>query len=154
MNRRQFAKLTTGSAIAALIARAAWGVDSPAASTATHEETMAAYAALSGGEELQIGMLVYPGLFLQDLVGPLAMFEALMNRKIHLIWKDKTPFRGTGSGEQTWLSIQPTTTFKDCPEKLDVLFVPGGLPGSFALMEDKEVLDFLYTRHGHIEKAA
>jgi cyclohexyl-isocyanide hydratase len=32
------------------------------------------------------------------------------------------------------------------PEALDVLFVPGGVPGTLTMMEDKEVLDFLADR--------
>jgi cyclohexyl-isocyanide hydratase len=42
--------------------------------------------------------------------------------------------------------VPPTRTFTDCPEKLDVLFVPGGVPGTLTMMEDKEVLDFLADR--------
>ena len=36
------------------------------------------YAALLGGPKVKVAMLVYPGMFLQDLVGPLAVFESLM----------------------------------------------------------------------------
>jgi cyclohexyl-isocyanide hydratase len=37
-------------------------------------------------------------------------------------------------------------TFAECPMELDVLFVPGGLEGTAALMDDLEVLNFLATR--------
>jgi cyclohexyl-isocyanide hydratase len=143
MNRREFAQLAGVSAIAALIARESWGIDTPKAATATHDEVMAAYSAMSAGQTLQIGLLVYPGMFLQDLVGPLTLFEALMNREIHLIWKNTTPFQAAGSAQAAWLSVQPTTTYATCPKTLDVLFVPGGIPGSFTLMEDAETLSFL-----------
>jgi cyclohexyl-isocyanide hydratase len=42
--------------------------------------------------------------------------------------------------------IQPSTTFAECPEQLDVLFVPGGLKGTVAAMDDRDTLDFLASR--------
>ena len=42
--------------------------------------------------------------------------------------------------------MTPTTTFADCPRDLDVLFVPGGVPGTLTMMEDPEVLAFLADR--------
>jgi cyclohexyl-isocyanide hydratase len=99
---------------------------------------MQRHANLLGGAKLTIAMLAYPGMYLQDLVGPLTMFEALMNRDIHLVWKTKDPVNA-GS----MVKINPTTTLKDCPDNLDVLFVPGGLPGTQVMMEDAEVLSFL-----------
>jgi cyclohexyl-isocyanide hydratase len=41
------------------------------------------------------------------------------------------------------LPLMPATTLADCPANLDVLFVPGSLKGSVALMQDRSVLDFL-----------
>jgi cyclohexyl-isocyanide hydratase len=38
--------------------------------------------------------------------------------------------------------MNPTMTFADVPDDLDVLFVPGGF-GTVDMMEDQEVLDFL-----------
>ncbi len=95
------------------------------------------------GPRLVIGMLVYPGMYLQDLVGPLAMLETLMNREIHLLWKSRAPVGDESGDARTLIPVTPTTQFSECPEKLDVLFVPGGVPGSIALMEDAEVLAFL-----------
>ncbi|MEQ1598634.1 MAG: DJ-1/PfpI family protein [Methylotenera sp.] len=111
-----------------------------------HQNTMKKYSALAGGDKLVIGMLIYPGMFLQDLVGPLAMFEALMNREIHLVWKDKNPVGNMDPKHPTIIPVAATTTFADCPKNLDVLFVPGGVPGTFAMMEDPEVLAFLKER--------
>jgi cyclohexyl-isocyanide hydratase len=45
----------------------------------------------TGGPKLEIGMLVYPGMFMLDLADPLAVFESLMNRDIHLLWKNPDP---------------------------------------------------------------
>lgn len=108
-----------------------------------HQKTMDKYAALTGGDKLVIAMLVYPGMFLQDLVGPLAVFESLMNRDIHLVWKDINPVGNEKPEHPVLIPVKPTTTFKDCPKNLDVLFVPGGVPGTFTMMEDPEVLAFL-----------
>lgn len=124
----------------------------PAAATkasaeAHHMEAMQRYASLLAGEKLVIGMVVYPGMFLQDLVGPLTVFEALMNRDIHLLWKTTEPVGSESPGPQALIPVTPTTAFKDCPEKLDVLFVPGGVPGTLTVMEDPEVIAFL-QQHG------
>lgn len=85
---------------------------------------------------LQIGMLLYPELTLLDLTGPQAVLS-LMNGKTHLLWKTlDTVTSDTGVG------IQPTATFDDCPDDLDILFVPGGF-GTARAMEDPEILRFL-----------
>lgn len=75
-----------------------------------------------------MGLLVHPDMVLLDLVGPQTGFLLLM-AKVHLVWKDRPPVT-TDVG----IAIDPTTTFADCPEALDVLFVPGGLKGSVACM--------------------
>lgn len=108
-----------------------------------HEAAMQRYAGLTGGPKVTIGMLVYPGMFLQDLVGPLTVFEALMNKEIHLLWKTLEPVGNEAGGPAPLIPVTPTTTFANCPEHLDVLFVPGGVPGTFTMMEDSEVLAFL-----------
>ena len=142
MDRRDFIRLAAASGVASLTS-AAQGAEPPTPESAQrqHEEAMERYAQLTGGRRLTLGLLVYPGMFLQDLVGPLTVFEALMNRDIHLLWKNLDPVGN--SGQSSLIPVKPTTTFAQCPEKLDVLFVPGGVPGTFAMMEDREVLDFL-----------
>jgi cyclohexyl-isocyanide hydratase len=87
---------------------------------------------------LQIGMLLYPGLTLLDLIGPATVFSWFSD--IHLVWKTKDLVR-SDSG----FGIQPTSTFETCPPELDVLFVPGGL-GQQRFMNDAEVLAFLADR--------
>jgi cyclohexyl-isocyanide hydratase len=87
---------------------------------------------------LQIGMLLYPGLTLLDLIGPQAALG--MHGQTHLAWKTLDPVP-SDSGP----SIVPTTTLADCPLDLDVLFVPGGL-GTAEVLEDAEVLRFLAER--------
>ena len=87
---------------------------------------------------LEIGMLLYPGLTLLDLIGPQTVFSWFANT--HLVWKTKDlVYSDTGIG------MQPTCTFESCPRDLDILFVPGGF-GQNQLMADAEVLAFLADR--------
>lgn len=148
MDRRDFIKLTS---LAALLAKASVAnAEEQQAREATkepadqqHLDAMNKYADLTGGAKVTIGMLVYPGMFLLDMAGPLAVFESLMNREIHLLWKNLDPVGGEKPEHKTLIPVPPTTTFNDCPEHLDVLFVPGGVPGTLTMMEDPEVLRFL-----------
>ena len=152
MDRRHFWKLFSGWSLAGLSARAsaagepapppAVPVPSKETAEAAHLEAMNRYAALLGGPKVKVAMLVYPGMFLQDLVGPLAVFESLMNKEVHLVWKNLDPV-GNEKDPQPLIPVRPTTTFAQCPSDLDVLFVPGGVPGTFTVMEDPEVLRFL-----------
>ena len=84
---------------------------------------------------LVVGMLLYPGFTMLDLVGPLTVFS--MHAQLHLLWKDLEPVI-SDSG----ISMVPTTRLSDCPEKLDVLFVPGGF-GTEAAMRDAALIEFL-----------
>lgn len=86
----------------------------------------------------QIGMLAFPGMFPLDLLGPKAIFEDLLNTHVHIIGKTKAPIP-TGRHAQ----LLPDVTLADCPEHLDVLFVPGGGLGPVAMMRDPEVIAFL-----------
>ena len=87
---------------------------------------------------LEIGMLLYPGLTLLDLIGPQTVFSWFANT--HLVWKTKDlVYSDTGIG------MQPTCTFETCLRELDILFVPGGF-GQQKIMDDAEVLAFLADR--------
>lgn len=153
MNRRDFIRLSASASAAIALAK----LDTVNAAEAEHQthiatkesadqqhmDAMRQYASLTGGDKVTIAMLVYPGMFLQDLVGPLAMFEALMNRDIHLVWKNLDLVSNEKPEHPALIPVRPTITFKDCPRNLDVLFVPGGVPGTLTMMEDPEVLAFL-----------
>jgi len=95
----------------------------------------------AAGPSLQIGMLLYPGMYALDLVGPYAFLAGLPNVETHLLWKTLDPVP-TING----MRLVPTSLVSACPRQLDVLFVPGGTPGTIALMQDNEVLDFLADR--------
>lgn len=95
----------------------------------------------AAGPSLQIGMLLYPGMYALDLVGPHALLAGLLNVETHLLWKTLDPVP-TINGMQ----LVPNRLVSACPRQLDVLFVPGGTPGTVALMQDNEMLDFLADR--------
>jgi cyclohexyl-isocyanide hydratase len=90
---------------------------------------------------LEIGMLLYPGLTLLDLIGPETVFAWHAN--IHLVWKTRD-LVVSDSG----IGIQPTDTFETCPRDLDVLFVPGGM-GQQVWVGDPHVIAFLADRGRH-----
>jgi cyclohexyl-isocyanide hydratase len=94
----------------------------------------------AGVSKPKIGMLIYPGMILQDLVGPQTVFS-ILQADIRLVWKDKNPV-ATDVG----IALAANDTFETCPADLDVLFVPGGLGGSVACMQDAEVIGFLASR--------
>lgn len=89
-------------------------------------------------QPLEVGMLLYPGLTLLDLIGPQVVLARFA--KIHLVWKTRETVL-----DDTGLGIQPTATFSECPQDLDILFVPGGL-GMIEVMEDPDCLAFLADR--------
>jgi cyclohexyl-isocyanide hydratase len=147
-DRRRFHQAAVAMAIALAASRsgATAGDATKDSAERHHLEVMQRYRHLWDGPKLEIGMLVYPGMFLQDLVGPLTMFEALMNRDIHLLWKNREPVGPEKPEHPGLIPVPPNRTFAECPERLDVLFVPGGVPGTLTMMEDREVLDFLADR--------
>ncbi|MHB6911253.1 DJ-1/PfpI family protein [Streptomyces sp. DB-54] len=83
-------------------------------------------------------MLLYPGLTALDLMGPQAPLSQFMD--VHLVWKTLDPVL-TDSG----ITITPTMTLAECPDNLDVLFVPGGR-GQVQHLDDMELLSFLADR--------
>lgn len=145
IGRRGFLQSATGAVLAA----AAGLVH--AQSAAQHGATgQPAMPGMSGGamppmpappaRKLKIAMLVYPQMVALDLVGPQTVLN-LMRPEMHLVWKDLEPV-----STEVGFGIKPTTAFADCPKDLDILFVPGGLDGTVAVMDDRQVLDFLADR--------
>ena len=92
------------------------------------------------GPKLQVAMLVYPRMVLLDLVGPQTILK-ILGSDLHLVGKTRAPV-----STDVEIDVTPTTTFTDCPADLDVLFVPGGLMGSIAAMQDEATLRFLADR--------
>ncbi|MBV8137168.1 MAG: DJ-1/PfpI family protein [Deltaproteobacteria bacterium] len=137
MKRREF---LAGSA-ASLIASVIDGKSSVFAKENGTQRNESPQAPSAAGRR-QIAMLVYPGFAALDLVGPHQFVAGLMEADVHLVWKNKDAI-ATGPGN---LSILPTATFEECPPDLDLLFVPGGLEGTIAVMRDEKVLSFLSER--------
>ncbi len=86
---------------------------------------------------LHIGFLVYPGVIQLDVMAPYQVLSFPPNTTIHLIGKS---LEAIASNEG--LIIYPTTTCDDCPP-LDVICVPGGGLGQVAVMQDRDILNFL-----------
>lgn len=88
-----------------------------------------------------MAFLLYPEFTALDLVGPHQVFANLSGYEVHLVWKTREPVRSDAG-----LIVQPTLTFKECPDKVSLLFVPGGTAGTLKMMGDAEVLAFLKSR--------
>lgn len=89
----------------------------------------------------RVGLLVFPGLTLLDLVGPLQVLTSVPSIDVHLVWRNLDPV-----GSDAVVALTPTMSFADCPP-LDVVCVPGGY-GTDALLSDAEVLGFLRGQGG------
>lgn len=89
----------------------------------------------------EIAMLVYPGMTALDLIGPQQVFGYMMAAHIHLVWKSKDPVVS-----DTGIAITPTKTLAECPDPVDILFVPGGGRETIQLMEDADIQSFLASR--------
>lgn len=132
MNRRKFVGLAAAALAAPTGTRTAGAADQPRAAGENR------FHPIHGGRRPEIGMLLYPGLTLMDLLGPQTVFATSAN--VHLVWKTKDVIE-TDSG----FGVRPTATLADCPKDLDALFVGGG-PGQVAVMKDPEVIGFLADR--------
>jgi cyclohexyl-isocyanide hydratase len=83
-----------------------------------------------------IGLVIYPGMTIQDIVGPQAVFSVLPDVTIHRIWKTLDPIQSDDG-----MTVIPDTTFATCPP-LDVVCIGGGIHQG-AIQDDPELLDFL-----------
>ncbi|AKJ30155.1 DJ-1/PfpI family protein [Caldimonas brevitalea] len=108
---------------------------------ADDKATPPAYRPATGDQRLQVVMLAHPDMTALDLVGPQLIFATMPPVDVHVVWKDQQPVM-TDSG----LAVMPTSTLDQAPATPDVLFVPGGLKGTTALLSDPQVLSFLRSR--------
>jgi cyclohexyl-isocyanide hydratase len=131
-DRRGMMQLIAGAAAAG--AATAGSAQQPAAM----DHPMPASTQLPGPRP-KVAMLVYPRMVALDLVGPQTLFN-IGQCDIHLVWKDKSPI------PTDLFPITPTHSFVECPADLDVLFVPGGIMGTVACMNDPAVMAFLADR--------
>jgi cyclohexyl-isocyanide hydratase len=126
MNRRELLQLAATAGAAAIATKAAGAEPTPAATAPA---------------AMRIQMLVYPGMTLQDLVGPLQVWAAWPGVEIQFAWKSAGPVT-TDSG----LAVVATTALEDAWTAPDILFTPGGLLPTFELLDDATIIDFLRTR--------
>ena len=129
MDRRTLSKLLGTAATLAAV--------QPALATRRMAQTASATPPASG----HIGMLVFPGMTILDLIGPQQYFAVAPGRTTHLLWKSREPVV-SDSG----VPILPTATFDEAPGELEILFVPGGFQGTSATIGDPDVLDFVANR--------
>ncbi len=102
--------------------------------------TQTAAAQQSAAPKLKVAMLVYNRMILLDLVGPQTVLN-ILGSDISLVAQTRMPV-STDVG----IDVTPTATFADCPDDLDVLFVPGGIMGTIFAMGDEPTLQFLADR--------
>lgn len=89
----------------------------------------------------KIAMLMYPGMTALDMIGPQYMLSSMMGAEVLLVSKDGKPVMS-----DTGVGLVPTASFDECPEELDVLFVPGAAQGALDVMEDDETIAFVKSR--------
>jgi cyclohexyl-isocyanide hydratase len=150
MDRRSFTKLAClGGCLASFKAVAeslgtgeARRKQSLEVSRKAHEAIMSAEGLKMIGSE-RIAMLMYPGFTALDLVGPQYMLASMMGAKIYLIssTNDLNPVKS-----DTGLAVVPTHTWDDCPESLDMLFVPGSALGVLEAMRDAKFIGFIKAK--------
>jgi cyclohexyl-isocyanide hydratase len=144
MNRRQFTCVAGAAAAVTALQQRMHGQQAvAAASDADSDVDRSIAASMNAKHKAQIAMLLYPGMYPLDLIGPLTFLSGLMNAEVHLVWKKQEPVLAAQK-----LTLTPTATFASCPKDVDVVFVPGGMPGTIAMMNDAEALDFLADRGG------
>lgn len=134
MNRRQFGGAVTAAAAVGVTG----GAGRAAAADAKVQTCDDKFPPMHAGRRPEIGMLVYPGLTLMDMLGPQTALASSCN--VHLVWKNAGLIES-----DTGVVLKPTGALADCPKDLDALFVGGG-PGQTAVMLDPEVLRFLADR--------
>ncbi len=96
---------------------------------------------LAAATPTDVVMLVHPDMVALDLVGPQTVFGLMPGARLHLVGRSRDPVM-----TEIGLAVTPTTDFAGCPAAPDILFVPGGLKGSVAAMQDPAMLAFLADR--------
>lgn len=147
MDRRQFAKFALLGAGLAPFTNVALAIENRVLKTSqaeaeshkAHEAFMAMDGVKMMGNE-NIAMLLYPGFTALDLIGPQYLFASMMGAKIYLI-SSKNDLNPVMS--DTGVAIVPTHTQSECPEALDILFLPGGSNGTAEAMKDDVFIKFI-----------
>ncbi len=88
---------------------------------------------MSATERLQIGIFICPNCYIPDVIGVYSVFSVVPECDIHFIWQNKDIVVGFPN-----FPMQPTTTFAECPQHLDVLCI-----GAVTGVLPNEALKFL-----------
>ena len=90
---------------------------------------------------MKVLALVYPGMTLLDLVGPLQAWSFLPGYEVQYAWH-----RSGAVPTDCGLSVQATNSFDDAWTDPDVLFVGGGAKPTLDLLGDSAAIAFLADR--------
>jgi cyclohexyl-isocyanide hydratase len=138
MNRRLFTK-TLGLVATVASLKGAAAQESRSMTTAQGAPGSTGNGAGAAEERFSIGMLVFNNMTNSDFAAPADVFARVRVAQVHVLGKSTEPVTTDAN-----VRVVPAVALRDAPP-LDLLFVPGG-PGTTALMEDPEVLDFLVER--------
>jgi putative intracellular protease/amidase len=144
MNNRREMILSALAAALTPAAAVAAGDDAASQTKAHHEKLAKDHSSWMGNET--VAMLLYPQFTALDFFGPHHMFGNLMGAKVMLVAETADPV-----ASDMGVKIVPTTSFADCPEKLTILFVPGGTSGTIKAAESPTVRRFLRERGAKAE---
>lgn len=134
LNRRSFGGLAASSFILATSGAAVAQGDA----TLSLQGEEYHVARPSDGSRPKVAMLLFPGVTPLDLIGPQTALNSHCD--VHLVWKN-TDMMMSDSG----VMLRADTLIEECPQDLDVLFIPGG-PGQIEVMRDDMLLRFLADR--------
>ncbi|MGJ1525551.1 DJ-1/PfpI family protein [Sphingobacterium spiritivorum] len=90
----------------------------------------------SSTDVVNIGILVYPDFFTLDAIGPLVVLSQLPNVHVELI---STGDKSIKSG-RTYFGVDKNIAGVN---HLDVLLIPGGANGTWAVAQDQNILDWI-----------
>jgi cyclohexyl-isocyanide hydratase len=90
---------------------------------------------------MKVLTLIYPGLTLQDALGPLQTWMVLPDFEVQLVWKEKGPLIS-----DCGVPVVATHDFASSFTDPDILLVGGGGKPAFDLLEDEETLAFVADR--------
>lgn len=94
-------------------------------------------ASTNSTEMMQVGILVYDGFFTLDAIGPLAVLSQMENTQVNLIrYGDKEEIKSGRTRLIVPLTISDVSA-------LDLLLVPGGSNGTWEMVQNPEVLDWI-----------
>lgn len=93
--------------------------------------------AQDGADPIHVTALIHNNIVMMDLIGPLTVFN-LLQADIALVSQDGRPVT-----TEVGIPVTPTADFDSAEKTTDVLFVPGGLTGTVAAMNDSRTRSFL-----------